>query len=42
MNNDQNNMRPCPDGKDECLCKVIDCISKTGPTGCTGCTGPTG
>ena len=31
--------------KDDCLCKVIDCLCKTGPTGPTGprgATGPTG
>ena len=37
---------PCPHrpDKDDCLCKVIDCLSKgpTGPTGPTGATGSIG
>ena len=28
--------------KDDCLCKVIDCLCKNGPTGPTGPKGPTG
>lgn len=35
----------CKDKKDDCLCRVLDCVCKkgvTGPTGPTGATGATG
>ena len=37
LNNCKNNQN-----KDECLCKVLDCICKNGKQGPTGPTGPTG
>ena len=30
------------DKKDDCLCRVLDCVCKKGVTGPTGPTGPTG
>ena len=44
LNNQINECNNRPD-KDECLCKVLDCIckeGKQGPTGPKGATGPTG
>lgn len=36
-------MRDCyKDKKDDCLCRVLDCVCKKGVTGPTGPTGPTG
>ncbi len=32
----------CKDKKDDCLCRVLDCVCKKGVTGPTGPTGPTG
>ena len=32
----------CKDKKDDCLCRVLDCVCKKGVTGPTGATGPQG
>ena len=32
----------CKDKRDDCLCRVLDCVCKKGVTGPTGPTGPTG
>ena len=32
----------CKDRKDDCLCRVLDCVCKKGITGPTGATGPQG
>lgn len=32
----------CKDKKDDCLCRMLDCVCKKGVTGPTGPTGPTG
>ena len=45
MNQDnlENIMRDCcNEKKDDCLCRVLDCVCKKGVTGPTGPTGPTG
>ena len=41
----ERNDEHCKDKKDDCLCRVLDCVCKkgvTGPTGPTGATGATG
>lgn len=38
----ERNDEHCKDKKDDCLCRVLDCVCKKGVTGPTGPTGPTG
>ena len=40
--NEELNKRYSKTEKDECICKVLDCLCKTGKQGPTGPTGPTG